>query len=489
MARRVKYSPHMMTKTSLLLSLCLLSSACVSDPDPGSGAPGGDGIASQSAAVGASGTVTIRGKVFYNDRRNDGLFSTRRDPNGNPGTRCKVNGTRDDGSACSENWLGAHYAVVDVIERDEGYGPLDVDCKQEDLIKSVAIASDGSFTATFTHTDRCDHDDRSRLAIALRVRLRYCGEDWGCFSINTSSNNPYFLWYPGATSSAPLQVSDGDDRTLSRMNFNPAGSSPTVANNTTKAVNYYASIVDTITTLNRDGGIPFYKDSFGEIQYVFPSTQTSTATAKSPTLIVISSTLDPSWPDGHTPAHEYGHVLMQRAWDGDYGFDGVGISCGDSSECVSRQIDFKEAWAEFIGHAVFDDTEGCGRSSFDDNASTPVPGALGSGASFRLNVTKALCDWYDTRNDDDSAKAGAGDHFAADDIYSMWFNLRSMYTQRAAYGGDYSGEGLWFCDYVDYYTEVRKSVSAVGAASHDEYQAKITDLIFNNNIACNRPTP
>lgn len=48
-----------------------------------------------------------------------------------------------------------------------------------------------------------------------------------------------------------------------------------------------------------------------------------------------------------------------------------------------------------------------------------------------------------------------------------------------------SAPGLWFCDYVDYYLNVRKSAAEVGAES----DGKVRDLIYNNNIACSLPTP
>ncbi len=445
-------------------------------------------FSNETAVVSAAGgqQVTIRGRVFYNDRRDHGLFAARRTPTGAVGTRCNTAGQRDDGTACSLNWLGAQYAVVDVLDLDDGYGLLDVNCHPEVVLGSVAVNYDGSFAATVSVDDACNHDDLGN-AIALRVRLRYCGP-W-CFSLNTEEDAPYALYHPGASAASPRIVAPGADVSVGDMYFNPAGSPTTVANNTSRAASYYASLVDTILTVHRDAGVPFYKSSFGEIQYVYPSSLTATATAKSPTLVVISSTLDPGWVGGKTSAHEYGHVLMQRAWDGDYGFDGVGISANDSTIAPSRQIAFKEAWAEFIARAVFPLTYGCGLASFDDNATSPLPGALGQGAQWRLNVTKALCDWYDGRNDDDAALAGAGDHFAADGIYSMWFNLRQMYLTASLYGGDYAGEGLWFCDYVDYYLDVRQSTAAVGAASHANYVSTITDLIYNNNIACFLPAP
>jgi hypothetical protein len=107
---------------------------------------------------------------------------------------------------------------------------------------------------------------------------------------------------------------------------------------------------------------------------------------------------------------------------------------------------------------------------------------------WRDNVTKALCDWHDESFDDDLALAGGGDHFTAD-LYSMWFNLRRMYLDANLYGGDYSAVGLYFCDYVDYYLNVRKSAAAVGAAEHNAKVDSITDIVYNNNIACYLPAP
>ena len=108
---------------------------------------------------------------------------------------------------------------------------------------------------------------------------------------------------------------------------------------------------------------------------------------------------------------------------------------------------------------------------------------------WRDNITKALCDWLDDRDDNDSRLAGAGDHFTAEDVYSMWFNLRRMHLDAGRYGGRIINPGLWFCDYVDYYLNVRKSAAEVGAVSHAEYDGKIRDLIYNNNIGCSMPAP
>ena len=566
-----------------------------------------------------SAPATIRGSVFYNDQRTDGLFADRQDMQTKTnGLQCDPKVKKPDCSTiskrlaelrttrkgqadliedfkggsvdhledqlerldaqiateegklaackardCGANWLAGKYMVVDVI---------DATCKKEDPLTSATVGSDGSFTATFSTDDACKSGGVA--AVELHVRLRFCNSSY-CFSINKKMNDPYVVVHPGTVGANRITVKAGDDITVQTLFF--GGPDPGEPDNVSIAANYYASIVDTILTLHKVNKIPFYRNEFGELQYVFPSTtpcvtftsreiKTSTATACSPTEVVISSYESQpaelkgaySWDevDGTTPAHEYGHVMMQRAWGGSYGFDGVGISAGDDEKAPSRQIAFKEAWAEFIPHVVFKPTLGCDRKGFDENGAldcaaiskrlaelnadrkqlvedfkggagdhlvdqlkpldaqiaaqqkrladcrtynvrsgkeaedgSNLKGPLGEGAEWRDNIVKALCDWYDSRPDDDKLLAGRGDHCAAEDIYSMWDNLRQMYVDAAKYGGNYKNPGLWFCDYVSYYLDVRKSASAVGEAVHVDYENSIRDLIYNNNIGCSMSAP
>ncbi len=358
------------------------SPAPAADPEPGSLPASGQAArvhrgagGSIAAATGTPSTATIRGSVFYNDRRTDGLFDARRDKSGNPGQRCSASGTRDGtGTPCSLNWLAGKYMVVDVIERDLYIPPRDAPsgCKTEEVVASATVAYDGSFTATFGANDACVGDTLPNLAIELRVRLRYCNSSSYCFSVNRSAGNPYTISHPAASAANPLTVRPGNDITVAALNFNTAADA-SKPNNDSIAANYYASLVDTVLALHKDSTIPFYYDAFGEIEYVFPSTASITATTKSASLVVFStfqSQPDGSgfeWVDGKTPAHEYGHVLMLRAWNGVYGFDGVGISASSDEIAPSQQIAFKEGWAEFIPRAVFPATRGCSRSSYDDN--------------------------------------------------------------------------------------------------------------------------
>jgi hypothetical protein len=446
-------------------------------------------VTSSKQVAGLAGTATISGQVVYNDRRNHGLFAARRNLDKvTVGAKCGVDGLWPDGTSCATHWLAGQYMVVDIYERDKGFGPLDVNCKDSEKIGSATVAYDGTFSATFSTTDACMHDSYAAPAITLSTRLKFCGTDW-CFSLNSNDNNPYELYYPGASYLSPLLVHSGDNVALGAMAFQLAGTASTDINDYSIAANLYASLVDTVLTVNRDAAVPFYKTEFGELQYIYPSTETSTATTKSASRVV--DKVNTNWDDGLTPAHEYGHVTMLRAWDGDYGFVGVGISANDSEAAVSQQIAFKEAWAEFIAHSVFPLTNGCGLASFDLNANKPGTatwGALGFGTWWRLNVTKALCDWSDTTPDDDLALAGTGDTFTAD-LYSMWFNLRRMFLDVSLYGGDYSGVGLYFCDYVSYYLNVRKSTAAVGSVEHNAKVSSISNVIYNNNIGCFLPAP
>ena len=56
-----------------------------------------------------------------------------------------------------------------------------------------------------------------------------------------------------------------------------------------------------------------------------------------------------AWIEGDLPAHEYGHVMMQRAWGGSYGFDAIGDHRRARRE-GAPQLAFKEGWAEFVKH-------------------------------------------------------------------------------------------------------------------------------------------
>lgn len=456
-------------------------------PDPGSGS-GTSKVpeVDRPKTEPYSDRATIRGKVFYNDRRAHGLFAERFDKQRNKGTKCKP-----DSTTCSLNWLGGRYMVVDIIERDKGFAVTDFNCKKEEIIASATVGRDGSFVASFSTEDACKHDDLSYAAIQLKIRLRFCNGNF-CFSANDKKNKPYSLSSANASYDNPMRVRGGDDITVPDMHFK-SNSNGAVPDQYSVAANYYASIVDTILWLHDDNNIPFYYDDFGEVQFIFPSNKTKSGTTRGPDEVVINGKYGQpkkngpySWIKGEIVAHEYGHVLNLRAWGGDYGFKGIGKSANNNKKADSQQIGFKEAWAGFISRAVFQPTNGCDQQKFDDKA---PKGVVGEGTWWRLNMIKALCDWYDDRDDPPNTASGARDDFKAENIYSMWYNLRRMYVDRAKYGGEYKKPGLWFCDYVKYYLDVRKSVAEVSRERHDYYVGKVRDLLYLNNIGCYLPAP
>ena len=221
-----------------------------------------------------------------------------------------MSGKRDKtGAACSLNWLAAKYMVVDVIERDLPVSPkAATGCKTEEVLASATVAYDGTFSATFPTTDSCTNDLLAKSAIELRVRLRFCNSSY-CFSINRSKDRPYTVSHPRASASKPRTVKAGDDITVATLNYSTAVD-PSQPNNDSIAANYYASIVDTVLALHKDSTIPFYKEEFGEIQYIFPSTQSSTATTRSASEVAVSTFQSQptnansafTWVDGKTPA-------------------------------------------------------------------------------------------------------------------------------------------------------------------------------------------
>lgn len=429
-------------------------------------------------------TVTIAGRVFYNDRREYGLHSTRRDPDGRVGTPCGIDGVRADGGDCAVNHVGAYGMGVDVIERDGSVSVWTEDCRTEERLTSATVSGDGTFVAVFVPTEACGGDTWSEPAITLRVRLRHCGED-ACFSVNERLDDAYALYHPDANDTAPLLVEAGTTYQLSDMSFRAAGTDAAEATDIAVAANYHASLVDTVVSIHEEAGVPFLAEAFGEVQYVYPSDDTQSATTLSAGEVVLVQRED--WVEGGVVAHEYGHVLMLRAWGGDYGWDGVGLPWS-VSEALEPRLAFKEGWGNYVARAVFIETHGCASADFDDNTATPTTGPSGEGSAWVTDVNKVLCDWYDTRDDDDPAMAGTGDRFEADDFLSVWSNLRGMYVSHDAYGGD-PAAGLTLCDWVDYYLDVRQSSETVGGAGHDAYVAQIADLLYQNNVTCGLSSP
>lgn len=428
--------------------------------------------------------VTVRGRIFYNDRRDRGRHDWRDDISGNTAEYCDRSGQRADGSSCSVNWVGLWHAMVDVYEIDDGYEASDPFCERKERIARAFVHHDGSFSVTFDAADMCATDTHTQPAIALRVRLRYCNSSTYCFSLNEAADDEYGLWLHNATVGDPRLVSSGGVEDLGNHGYYLNGTDPSVAEDHSIAANYYATLVDTVRTLHRQESIPFYYEDYGEVEYIYPSTATSSGTTKSASRVVIAARTD--WIKGPLIAHEYGHVVHLRAWEDDaYGWDGIGASWS-IDEWQTARLAFKEGWANFISRVVHATDQSC-THSFDSNSDQPLDGAVGHGDHWVRNVTKMLCDWNDAVRDNDASLSGPGDHFTAT-VRSTWYNLRRMWTHSSSYGGDRAA-GLDVCDYLDYYVNVRKSASAIGATNHRNYERTVADLTYQNQIHCDLPDP
>lgn len=462
------------------------------DPEPGR-------TFAQASSARAIAPITISGRLFYNDRRTQGNFEKRFRPDGMRGTQCRA------GLSCGPNWLGAKNMVVDAYEIDrprrivdptDGDGPRPRPnslCPPRERVATATVDARGFFQLTIDKADRCEIDRLANIAIQLQFRAAFCGNG-RCYLIRPENGVAYAISHPRASQTSPKIVRAGQSVTMPDAFFNTAAN-PDVPNRLSIAANYYAALVDTTDFVHLNNSVPFYQANYGGVTYVYPSTRSNSATAKSPTEVVISDFADntdpspttpgqtvPAWPAGRVVAHEYGHILMQRAWNGSYGPNLIGKSAGDGAraDAPSNQRAFKEAWAEFTAHAVFDGQYSCREVATDDNASAPagtVFGPANDGTAYRFNVRKMLCDWYDNRADDDPNLAGAGDNFHATNFRSMWSNLRRMYADRARYGGQFTNPGLMACDWVNYYRVVRNPTS----------RQSIDDLIANNNITCTMP--
>ncbi|MGH1346436.1 MAG: hypothetical protein ACRBN8_33025 [Nannocystales bacterium] len=446
--------------------------------------PSPDALATKVEAQ-AAGSITVEGKVFYNDLRSVGNFHTRRDKSG-------VVGTGATYAVGAENFLAARDVVADFYEVDALVGP---GCESAKYIGSSTVNSWGEYSETFDDVETCAGEDQVP-DIKVTYRLRFCN-DIRCVSVEKDDQTTYKLAHPQASQGNPLQATPGT-HTLNTLNYRTAW-----GDDHSMAANVYASIVDTTRVWHVDAGVPFYRDTYGETFVRFPSSFKSIATTSGPGQVHIPMPAD--WISGKGPMHEYGHTIQLRSWDGTTGtctdyapsekYDRFGDDSWSADEREWPTPAFAEAWANYVQRMTTDTCTG----GFDDNTSSLLCNAdasehpdangvlithAGDGKSYPRNITKALCDWSDdgANNDNDPNLPGSGDHFVAS-LYSTWFNMRNMYQTAS------DTNCLTMCDYSDYYVNVRKSAAAVGAASHADYESWISDLMHNNGMSCSLPTP
>lgn len=445
-------------------------------------------------SVAAANAVTLEGRLFFNDMRRDGNFKLRRYPDGSEGAK---SASRDPGTS---NFLAARAVVAEIYEVDDATF-LNTRCQRLDLLGSVAVQSNGDFSFTTTHVDRCGQDS-STLRLAVQFRLRYCngpGDDEPdrCFSVRTQGNDVYTVWHGQASESRPFLAAAGSHM-LDDAFFQASPLNGDRADLTAQAANMYASLVDAVVIWHVDNPVPFYFEPYGEVTLHFPSTRPDKCKTYSTTEIHCRLVSEDGWVTGDAPAHEYGHVLQRRAWDGTTGPCGDcpgGLYERDGNESWSATTKeypnaaFKEGWANLVQRVSHDtcaghfDANGNSAVLPDTGGRTPIPPK--DGKAYPRNVTKLLCDWFDEVADDDLARAGRGDHFRAD-LSSIWTNMKNMFT--TATEAELEG-GLNLCHYVWYYVNDRKGPGAVGRDEHDRYRALIADLAYQNGVACELPEP
>lgn len=478
---------------------------------------------------GAGNSITISGRLFYNDRRDVGLHGVRRDQAGKPTTECDPEGVRiqrgPDGT-CSLNWAGAHMVAVEAIERDAVEPPAKplpappnwAGCKREDIVGSATINERGEYRLTISGRDACALEAGNPLSIQLRFQLRFC-DNTLCFSVRRPNSNddpagdPYRVSHRDASAQKPLMLTSGD-RVEMPDGFFKTSSDGAVPDFEAVAANTYASLVDTILTIHRTHGIPFFKAEFGELEYVFPADdirttergiRTGSATTISERLVVQRSIrfeddpdterLDPVWVSGFTPAHEYGHVMMLRAWGGDYGYDGYGVhddrgkgAIEGRAEDPAPQIAFKEGWADFVGFIAFESAGNNGYCQTKDIEPVDDPndesdddaklyGTDQTGVQFLTNNLKAICDWYDQTNDGD-------DLFEQHDFPAMWRTLRGLHTNRSRIPQAYPGLGRTICDFVIHYQYIGPQSGRLSNPSSGSRYRLETGPLRQNRINC-----
>lgn len=412
-------------------------------------------------------TVPLRGRLLYQDHRRHGRAADRRDLLGEPGRTPRK---RD---SPSQRFLGAHYMVVDVYERDRSRQP---GCVPLERIGEAAVEPDGRFLLAVPISDTCQSEDTPHYI--LRARTRYC-DDTMCFSIGRAADEPFSLWY-GARQAVP-QATNGYD--AGELLFSPRLRD--TRNEWSRAANHYASLVDAVVTLHVRGPIPFRLAEYGPLWVRFPSWHSSGRATRADLIDANNK----GWPKGGLLIHEYGHIVHRRAWGGDYaGYKNPIQAWSAQQDTVEEPfIAFKEGWANFTTRVV---TERCARPRFDQNPVLPSLNSPFSGNHFPENHVRALCDWLDTRDDRREGATGEGDVFSGS-LETLWTALDLADDRRDDYPShDPVEEGLDVCDVFTTYLDVMSPAERVGEQEHQRLVWQLSSLLENNDLTCeNIPLP
>lgn len=361
-------------------------------------------------------TVTVKGRVFYNDLRRNGRFSLRTNQANMKGSAEPWTTKPKPGD--NANYLGLLDGTVRLYEYDGSSG---IACQQTSYVGTAIIQGNGEYSWHGEVCDSCaadgDGGDDKGVSIVAQVSLENCtAPDSRCFSVrdpkgagiddhyNDKWDGPvYARWLKGAELARPHVASKGGLVDLGDDYFQAerAGQVPAHLDDLpAQAANVFASMVDVTRKIHLESKVPFDHAKYGEIKAFFPSVigkstggahshQAGRLCVGAPQIeatiqarnfqawldgprtekwtggydTIGDSDYEPlhpeDWIDGGTVAHEYGHLVHYWAWDGVgkwASFCMRDADCDESSATKEyAQAAFKEGWADFIRRVTYDE--------------------------------------------------------------------------------------------------------------------------------------
>lgn len=351
-------------------------------------------------------TVTVSGKVLYNDLRASGRFSLRSGPSGTGAVNALGTGT-------DINYLGLYDARVDLSEIDIGYGQS-AGCIPSRQLGSAIVRSDGTWSWHGEVCDNCNAESNEgdeSLSIAASIVLEHC-DDERCFRVaepDSSASTNHFAddWsgstrsrqYRGATSTAPKVIGTTATTLDLGTDYYQSSGSQTAGKASdldAQAANVFAELVDVTRKVHTELNVPFDQP---EVSAYFPGSETFTHSHEAGFLCIKNPGSD--WIESDDATHEYGHLLHYPEW----AHHGKWVSYCYDSDCDESTATqeyanaaFKEGWADFITAVTYDKTgssKGCNEKETDAPLGCPVGQTCPTGRHYIKDVTQVLCDLWD----------------------------------------------------------------------------------------------
>jgi len=361
--------------------------------------------------------VSVTGHVFYNDLRQDGRFSERRDMDGKPGHANPW--TSKPAAGDNINYLGLRDATVRLYSYNAFYQINN--CAETNLAGKVTIDQNGKFTWNGNICNNCPGlppgAPEDSVALIAQVSLEQCDvPNNRCFSVrdpqDEGEKNHYddkwdgpiwSRWLRNAEKSDPRTVRKDGTIDLGNNYFQDDSGAPVAAkvgDLAAQAANVFATMVDVTRKVHLESKVAFDHTRYGEIKAFFPSVignewggaHSHQASRLCVGAQQLGASYEPKdfkawlngprtekWTGGYTvtgdndydarhpetwlrgdeASHEYGHLVHFWAWGG----VGKWASFCYEDEACDERIDtpeytlaaFKEGWAEFISHMTYQD--------------------------------------------------------------------------------------------------------------------------------------